>query len=537
MKVVGVDATTKPSIISAVTVNGPQLDNPSQISARVIQFTLALGLILRLVQYLLDRSLWLDEAQLALNITHRSFAGLLKPLDYHQGAPVGFLLLEKAVAYLLGRSEYALRLLPLIAGIASLFLFYKLAKETISPHAVTIAVGLFAISPSLVYYSSEVKQYSTDVAAALAIYSIALVGKSSEWSTSRMAALGLVGAASIWISHPSAFVLAGIGLSAGVVFCLRKQWNALARFSLAACMWVVSLGISYLFFLRTLARDHELLDYWAGNFMPLPPKSISDFSWFVHSFFGFFGQTASLQMEGLAALTFVTGAAYMYSRDRVKLSFLLLPALLTLCASGLHKYPFGGRLLLFLVPAALLVIAEGARQIVVATRPSATVVGYALIVLLFLDPSIYLLHHFGKPHTLVPRMGTMLPEEIKPVMAYVHAHQKSGDVVYLITGSQPAYQYYDELYRIRENNLLLGTALGDDAKDYVTDLDRLRGRRAWIVASHISGRGAIQLKYIEFYLAMAGRRIDQFTAAGASAYLYDLNVASGSHVIVGKPQT
>ena len=300
-------------------------------------------------------------------------------------------------------------------------------------------------------------------------------------------------------------------------------------------VWLASLGISYFLFLRNLTRDQALLGYWTGNFMPLPPTSVSDFKWFVDSFFGFFSQTASLQLVGLAALTFITGAAYMYSCDREKLFFLFSPAFLTLAASGMHKYPFGGRLTLFLVPAALLLIAEGTEQIRIATRRNAVIVGYTLIALLFLEPSVYVLHHFVKPHMLVSRAGIMLPEEIKPIMAYVRAHEKPGEVVYVATGSQPAYQYYDELYGIRENNLILGTALGEDALDYVVDLDRLRSRRAWVIVSHISGAGGIQSKYIEFYLGMIGRRIDQFTAAGAAVYLYDLGPPSPTHDVLLKP--
>src|SRR5690606_12042987 len=54
-----------------------------------------LGIVLRLRQYFANRSLWVDEASLALNIINRSFGGLTQPLDYNQGAPVGFLFIEK----------------------------------------------------------------------------------------------------------------------------------------------------------------------------------------------------------------------------------------------------------------------------------------------------------------------------------------------------------------------------------------------------------------------------------------------------------
>jgi len=125
------------------------------------------GIVLRLRQYLFNRSLWLDEALLTLNIISRSFLELLQPLDYRQGAPIGFLFLEKLAVQLFGNSEYVLRLFPFLCGIISLFLFYKVATHYINIKAVLIALGLFAISGWLVYYSSEVKQYSSDVAIVL----------------------------------------------------------------------------------------------------------------------------------------------------------------------------------------------------------------------------------------------------------------------------------------------------------------------------------------------------------------------------------
>ena len=54
---------------------------------RVVWIIIGLGIILRLVQYLYNRSLWLDEASLALNVIEKSFSGLLQPLGYDQMAP------------------------------------------------------------------------------------------------------------------------------------------------------------------------------------------------------------------------------------------------------------------------------------------------------------------------------------------------------------------------------------------------------------------------------------------------------------------
>ncbi len=124
---------------------------------------IVLGVVLRLRQYLTGRSLWIDEAMLALNVVNRDFFGLFKPLDLDQGSPIGFLLVEKIANSFFGRSEYALRLVPLIVGIASIWLFYLLLKRTTSGPGLLIALALFVFNPRLIYYSSEVKQYIVDV--------------------------------------------------------------------------------------------------------------------------------------------------------------------------------------------------------------------------------------------------------------------------------------------------------------------------------------------------------------------------------------
>src|SRR5438093_13203620 len=77
------------------------------------------GIVLRVRQYLFDRSLWFDETLLSLNIIHRHLSELLGRLDSHQGAPVGFLMLSRLAVDAFGTSEYALRLVPFLAGVAS----------------------------------------------------------------------------------------------------------------------------------------------------------------------------------------------------------------------------------------------------------------------------------------------------------------------------------------------------------------------------------------------------------------------------------
>jgi len=155
---------------------------------------------------------------LALNIINKNFTQLLtQPLEYDQAAPLLFLVVEKVSANTFGSTEYALRLFPFLCGVLSLFLFYRLSKLCLTPKAVPIALGLFAIAGPVIYYSSEVKPYSSDVAVALLLSCAAVYCVSREVSTREYIAIGLLGFASIWLSHPAVFVLTGIAVSIACV--------------------------------------------------------------------------------------------------------------------------------------------------------------------------------------------------------------------------------------------------------------------------------------------------------------------------------
>ena len=73
-------------------------------SPKLAWIIIGFGILIRLIQYLYNRSLWADEAVLALNIVNRSYLELLQPLDYDQAAPIGFLLVEKLAVQLFGNN-------------------------------------------------------------------------------------------------------------------------------------------------------------------------------------------------------------------------------------------------------------------------------------------------------------------------------------------------------------------------------------------------------------------------------------------------
>src|SRR5688500_2083746 len=119
---------------------------------------IALGFMLRVIQFLFNRSLQVDEAMLSLNIVHRSFTALLLPLDMNQSAPVLFLILEKFAVLVLGNMEYALRLLPLVSSVICLLLIHRVTLRLTHDHLASFfSAVMFAFSKTMIFYATEAK--------------------------------------------------------------------------------------------------------------------------------------------------------------------------------------------------------------------------------------------------------------------------------------------------------------------------------------------------------------------------------------------
>ena len=61
-----------------------------------------------------------------------------------------------------GNTEWALRALPLVAGLLLPFAMWSVARRLLPPIEALVAVALLALSPFLIYYANEVKPYGID---------------------------------------------------------------------------------------------------------------------------------------------------------------------------------------------------------------------------------------------------------------------------------------------------------------------------------------------------------------------------------------
>ncbi len=210
-----------------VTASGPSPPrrDSRDWQARWIMVFFVVGVAIRLIRYLLRFPLWGDEAMLALNFLDRDYAGLMRPLDFHQVAPLLFLWIELTAVKLLGFHEWSLRLFPLLCGLASLFFFYRLAKLLLRGTALVLAVGVFAVTYSSLRYATEVKPYAVDLMVSTLLLLLAVRCWRQPDQTRWLWALAAFVPLALGLSHPAVFVAGGVSLAVAAALLRTRSWR------------------------------------------------------------------------------------------------------------------------------------------------------------------------------------------------------------------------------------------------------------------------------------------------------------------------
>lgn len=474
-----------------------------------------LGILIRLRVYLDNRSLWVDEAHLAVNLINRSYLELLHPLSKTQNAPIAYLWSTRFLIDIFGKSEYVLRLLPLLAGVLSLFLFYKLSLKLLNRPASIFAIAMFAFAGSLIYYSSEAKQYSAEVLCAVVVYLVVMSGVDKKPTFARIILVTLIGVLSVLFSFSSILILAGIGCLLCVSIVLEKKMKERALLIIPAIAWALSVGTYYLIFVLPVYKKADFLvqfQYFSFGYIRDTGTTLAIFWSFFASIF------ESPWSIWFAIVLFFIGLIVMSIKKRIESLLLISPVLIGLIVSMFHKYPLEPRLFLFAVPIFILYISQGLGGVYEFARKHISkrilLSGMAVILLtLFSGQGILAYHYLVSP----PKI-----EEIKQPLQYYIQNKRPGDVLYVYYGAESAYLYYSELYGLSKRQIIIGHESRENWDAYLVPIDCLKGeRRVWFLFSHVYSN---EEGFIIVHLDRIGKRLDYLHGYGASIYLYNLKV-------------
>jgi hypothetical protein len=405
--------------------------------ALIVAGLIALGVLLRVVGYALNPSLSVDEASLALNIVHRSYSDLFGELDFNQAAPAGFLMLQKFLVQAVGNSPYSLRLIPLLAGVAALLLIYPVAKAFVGRRPALVALALFAISGPLVAYASVNKQYSIDVAVTLALYALA-VALPRLTNQLEIALVAGAGAVAVWLSHPSAFVLAAWGAVLLFDSMARRVWRDSVVVSGVIAVWLLSFAVAYVVTQSSVAHvRHSIASSNPTSFTGGggQPGLAQTYGGMARSLLGIPDFTQSIRsLIAVAAMLLALVGLGRLLRVNVRAATLLaLPGAIALVVSALHFYPLYPRTFLFVIPALVILVSAGfslmiERRIVAAVLASATVAGL-----------------FGTAaYASAEQIHSSSDPGARAVLRELARNARRGDFLYLYLTSQYDYRYYLE---------------------------------------------------------------------------------------------
>src|SRR5208337_932328 len=324
-----------------------------------------LGVFLRVGAYLWNRQYWMDEGTLLGNLEGMRVLDFSGYLHGDQLAPFGFLIIQRVIVGLLGDSGYATRFVPLVCGIVALRLFKSLAFRLLPFAAAMVALALFAFSDDLVYYSSELKPYSCDLALGLAITLATWRLLERPLRGGWLATLGLLVLLAPWFSFPSTFIIAGCGIALLIDRCAKRWWRDLGWLLVIALCWLTSFWLAYRASHAILHPATTMYVFWNFAFLPVPPG----------------GRTDLIKLGGvlLPLLLLLIGGFSLFLRDRRVFLILALPILLALVAAALRKYPLHGRLMIELVPAFYVMIAAGTQRLGTSLGRPAYVVALVLL--------------------------------------------------------------------------------------------------------------------------------------------------------------
>lgn len=328
-----------------------------------------LGVLLRVGAYLWGRSYWMDEGTLLSNVEGMRILEFTAPLAGDQLAPFGFLIIERVIVSLFGESCYSTRFVPLVCGILALWQFKSLTFRMLPSAAAMVALALFAFSDDLVYYSSELKPYSSDLALGLAITFATWKLLDQPLRGKWFAILGSLVLLAPWVSFPSAFIIAGCGIVLLIDRCGKRWWRDLGWLVVIGLCWLTSFALAYRASHALLHPATTMYVFWNFAFLPVPPGGRTDLIKMGGILLEVFVNPLNLVAPVkpalgvvLPVLLLLIGGASLAVRDRRVFLILALPILMAIVAAALRKYPFHGRLMIELVPALYLMIAEGTEK-------------------------------------------------------------------------------------------------------------------------------------------------------------------------------
>lgn len=313
-----------------------------------------------------DRGLWADEIYIAVNLRGKGWWELTGPLAYSQIAPPGWLFASKLFYHTLGGDEQSLRFAALVGAAITLMLTAVLAWRAIGWGGAVLASGLVALSPGLLYYAGELKQYTTEAAAAMVLLlATGLFVENDQRSADprrrwlHTAALAVTGLVVALFSYSAIIVVAGATAGGVLVLLLSRRRGTALALGIAA---IPPLAVGALLVRRRMqftipGNQYQIFPY---GFPPEHSGPSDLVAWLPRMWSGFADDPVGWQWSVVLLVLVIAGLVALALRGKAIWAGLLggLGAA-ALGAAALRAYPWEGRIAVYLLAPVLIAAAAG----------------------------------------------------------------------------------------------------------------------------------------------------------------------------------
>lgn len=405
----------------------------------LISLILLFGIIIRIKAFLIERSLWHDECSLAINILHKNVFQFLGPLEHFQCAPPIFMSATKVLTQIFKPNEYTFRLIPFLAGISSLPLFFWLTTKIFKRQFTQIiATILIAVNYNLIYYAQEFKQYSLDVFCTILLTLILPQKNLINFSNKNLILIGLLFALFPLISFPTIFVILAYLIQQIISYKKQivKQLGLISIFPIISGLLIIIPNIvnnkNQLFLINYFETD---------GFLSLNPIKILSAIKLNYNYF-FYPNNFIL----IGIIISIISIIYLCKSKLNQYQNLLIGTLIiSIIASFFHIYPMYERVSLFLIPCLIFFLLIPIDKI----RKSNPIKS---VIILFLT-SLYFCNYipnFYKDFNIIIGINR---ENAKNSLQFIKTNYQTNDIIVFNTASDSEFAFYSQILNFTSNNI------------------------------------------------------------------------------------
>lgn len=385
------------------------------------------------------RTLWLDEAMLAISLNTRSFLELCAtPLDWNQSAPVVYVYIIKIIISLFGNSEFVFRVFSIVCYAAVLVIFYVLVRRVIQTDFPMLWTAALANVAFLLEYSNMFKPYIFDALSVMLVLLFYYLYREEKIAFPVLCGVYFL---LIWCSNPVAFYAGGVVAYECIHALLCREKRAFWR---GVCLGVsicVSFIIMYFVWLKPTIATSNLSEFWEGYEMPLLIRSREVLEHALY-LIKFVTQGIGPMWKMVLFLAVVALVVNVIWKRNAYIWALTIGMAINLLASNLGFFPMSDRMFLFIIPLLVFLavfMIKWLVELVVKETYQKWVVVFLAAVLLLSGEGVKK-YHSGEAY--IPG------EEANESIAYIQEHLTKDDLIYVYYPAIPVFMYkmgYDNL--------------------------------------------------------------------------------------------